>query len=317
VLDPVYFVVSGVMWCWHQLFGVLLGPASGVAWALSVVFLVLTLRALLIRPFLAQLRSGRAMRAIAPQLAQLRARHADDPARLVQETRALQQAHGVSAAGTILPALLQVPVFLGLLHVLTHFNRSGLTFEQNAALANYAFGPDEVRSFLSARLFGAPLSSYLSMPQQLLDSFGGHVDRWEVAAVAVPLMLLAAVATHFSARHSLRHQPADGPLGAIMRWTPWVFPLGALVGGAFFPLPIAILLYWLANNVWTLVQQWIVFRPAASRAPEPAVTTPAAVTSAAAPARTRGGSGVRSRGGSASAKPRTNSSGRRRRRSRR
>jgi YidC/Oxa1 family membrane protein insertase len=305
VLDPVYFAVSGVMWCWHQLFGFLLGPASGAAWALSVVFLVLTLRALLIRPFLAQVRSGRAMRVLAPQLAQLRTRHADDPARLLQETRALQQAHGVSAAGTILPALLQVPVFVGLLHVLTHFNREGLTFAQNAALANYAFGPDEVRSFLSARLFGAPVSSYLSMPQQLLDSFGGHVDRWDVAAVAVPLMLLAAVATHICARHSLRHQPADGPLGAIMRWSPWVFPLGALVGGAFFPLPIAILLYWLANNVWTLVQQWIVFRPVAE--PPPPIETVAAL---AAPA-------TRARGGSASARPRRNYSGRRRRRSRR
>ncbi|MHA6626045.1 membrane protein insertase YidC [Pseudonocardia sichuanensis] len=314
MLDPVYYAVSGVMWCWHQLFGLLLGPASGAAWALSVVFLVLTLRALLVRPFLAQVRSGRAMRALAPQLAQLRTRHADDPARLLQETRALQQSHGVSAAGTILPALLQVPVFVGLLHVLTHFNRRGLTFEQNAALANYAFGPDEVRSFLTARLFGAPLSSYLSMPQQLLGSFGGHVDRWEVAAVAVPLMVLAAVATHFSARHSLRHQPADGPLGAVMRWTPWVFPLGALVGGAFFPLPIAILLYWLVNNLWTLVQQWIVFRPAGEppRPPGTAVAAPAAALAApvAAPV-------ARARGGSASAGPRRGSPGRRRRRSRR
>jgi YidC/Oxa1 family membrane protein insertase len=305
VLDPVYFAVSGVMWCWHQLFGLLLGPASGVAWALSVVFLVLTLRALLVRPFLAQVRSGRAMRALAPQLAELRTRHADDPARMLRETRALQQAHGVSAAGTVLPALLQVPVFVGLLHVLTHFNRRGLTFEENAALANYAFGPDEVRSFLTARLFGAPLSSYLSMPQQLLDSFGGQVDRWEVAAVAVPLMLLAAVATHICARHSLRHQPVDGPLGAVMGWTPWVFPLGALVGGAFFPLPIAILLYWLANNVWTLVQQWIVFRPAAE--PPRPIETAAALASPV----TRPGAG------SASAEPRRRSSGRRRRRSRR
>jgi hypothetical protein len=47
VRDPVYLAVSGVMWCWHQLFGFLLGPASGAAWALSVVFLVLTLPALL------------------------------------------------------------------------------------------------------------------------------------------------------------------------------------------------------------------------------------------------------------------------------
>jgi YidC/Oxa1 family membrane protein insertase len=213
---------------------------------------VLTLRALLIRPFLAQVRSARVMRELAPQLAGLRARHADDPARMLRETSALQRAHGVSVAGTLLPMLLQAPVFLGLLHVLTSFDQS---------LANYAFGPDEVRSFLEARLFGVPLSAYLSMPQ--LDGFG--VERWEVSAVTVPVILLAALATHVTARLSLRQQPVDGPLAGIMRWTPWVFPLGVLVGGAFFPFPVAILLYWLTNSAWTLAQQWLVLRP--SRGP--------------------------------------------------
>jgi YidC/Oxa1 family membrane protein insertase len=246
LLDPLYLAVSGVMWCWHQLFGLLLGPASGAAWALSVVFLVLTLRALLIRPFLAQVRSARVLRELTPQLTALRTRHADDPARLLQETNALQRAHGVSAAGMLLPALLQLPVFLGLLHVLTAFT--------SATHTNYAFGADEVRSFLDARLFGVPLSAYLNMPVD------GPVDRWEVVAVTMPLILLAALATHLTARLSLRQQPADGPLAGIMRWTPWVFPLGVLVGGALFPFPVAILLYWVTNGAWTLVQQWLVLR---------------------------------------------------------
>ncbi|WP_300013771.1 membrane protein insertase YidC [Pseudonocardia sp.] len=280
LLDPLYYAVSAVMWFWHEVLGLLLGPASGVAWALAVVLLVLTLRAVMIRPFLSSVRSGRRMRAIAPQLAELRRRHRDDPARLVQETRALQGAHGVSTLGALLPALLQIPVFLGLLHVLHGFNRPGLSFEQNAALPNYAFAPDEVRSFLQARLFGAPLSSYLSMPQDLLHSFGVHVARWEVAAVALPLMLLAAVATHFSARHSLAQQTLEGPAASIMRWTPWVFPLGAVLGGLFFPFPVAILLYWFTNNVWTLVQQRIVFRRVAA---EPLLTVPPAPPPPAVP----------------------------------
>jgi YidC/Oxa1 family membrane protein insertase len=279
VLNPVYYAVSAVMWFWHQVFGLLLGPADGAAWALAVVFLVLTLRAVMIKPFLAQVRSGHAMRLLAPRLAELRAEHADDPARLVRETTALQRAHGVSVLGGLVPALLQIPVFLGLLHVLRSFNRPGLSFAQNAALPNYVFGTDEVRSFLDARLFGAPLSSYVSMPQQLLDSFGAHVGQWEVVAVAVPLMVLAAVATHFSARLSVARQPLDGPTASIMRWTPWIFPLGALGGGLFFPFPIAILLYWFTQNVWTLVQQHLVFRrmdaePARVGATDGAVRTP-------------------------------------------
>src|SRR5260370_30014823 len=37
----------------------------------------------------------------------------------------------------------------------------------------------------------------------------------------------------------------------------YVFPLGVVVGGPF--LPIAIILYWFANNIWTFGQQHYVF----------------------------------------------------------
>ena len=56
----------------------------------------------------------------------------------------------------------------------------------------------------------------------------------------------------------------------VMRATPWIFPLGVLLGGLFAAFPIAILLYWLTNNLWTLVQQRIVFRRLATEeAPRP------------------------------------------------
>ena len=284
MLDVLYYPVSAVMWLWHTLFALVLGPSSGVAWALSVIFLVLTLRALLIKPFLVQMRSVRAMRALAPEMAALRARHGDDRRALAEETQKLQRTHGVNPLLALAPVLIQVPVFLALLHVLRYFNRPGLTFEQNAAIPNYVFGPAQVRSFLEARLFGAPLSAYVRMPQDLLDSFGGHVDRIDVVAVAVPLMVLAAVATHLTARASLRHNASAVPLEEaavtgstemamkFMRLTPWIFPAGVLLGGLVAAFPVAILLYWLANNLWTLAQQHVVFRTlAAEEARRPAV----------------------------------------------
>jgi YidC/Oxa1 family membrane protein insertase len=291
VLNVVYYPVSAVMWFWHQVFGLVLGPGSGVAWALSVVFLVLTLRAIMIRPVLAQMRSARTMRTLAPHLAELRRKHGTDRQRLAAETQKLHKEHGVSPLGGCLPMLLQLPVFIGLLHVLRYFNRPGLTFEQNAGIPNYAFSPDLVRSFLEARLFGAPLSAYVAMPQDLLDSFGGAaVERWHVYVVAVPLMVLAAVATHFTARWSVRQQqealvgndnPQAAQMAGFMKLTPWIFPLGAILGGLFFQFPIAILVYWLANNGWTFAQQHLIGKKLdreAERAP---------VVVRAAPAETR------------------------------
>lgn len=307
VLNFLYYPVSAVMWFWHQAFALVLGPSSGFAWALSVVFLVLTLRAVMIKPFLSQVRSGRRMRVIAPQLAEIRRRHAGDKQKMAEETQKLQKEHGVSMMGGCLPLLIQMPVFLALLHVLRYFNRPGLTFEQNAAIGNYVFGPDEVRSFLEARLFGAPLSSWVRMPQSLLDSFGSHVDRWEVIVVAVPLMLLAAVATHITARNSQRQQlatqtvvPEPGTQAAqmagFMKLTPWIFPLGVILGGLFFTFPIAILLYWLTNNCWTMVQQHLVHkamdredeRLASERAAAPVTAEDTAPRPGARPARKPG-----------------------------
>ena len=55
---------------------------------------------------------------------------------------------------------------------------------------------------------------------------------------------------------------------------PWIFPLGVLLGGLFAAFPVAILLYWLTNNVWTLVQQRVVSRRFdAEDARRPAVAT--------------------------------------------
>jgi YidC/Oxa1 family membrane protein insertase len=38
----------------------------------------------------------------------------------------------------------------------------------------------------------------------------------------------------------------------------YVFPIGVVVGAPF--LPLAVLLYWVSNNLWTLGQQYVVYR---------------------------------------------------------
>ena len=54
MLNFIFYPVSFILWVWHEVFGFLLGPDNGVAWALSVMFLVFTLRAILYKPFVHQ-----------------------------------------------------------------------------------------------------------------------------------------------------------------------------------------------------------------------------------------------------------------------
>ena len=53
-------------------------------------------------------------------------------------------------------------------------------------------------------------------------------------------------------------EAAANPQTAMMnKLALYVFPLGVVVGGPF--LPLAIIMYWLANNIWTFGQQHYVF----------------------------------------------------------
>ena len=88
----VCYPVSTILWCWHRAFGAVLDPAGGLSWALAVVFVVLTLRMLLVRLALVQLRSGPALAGLEPEIRALRERHGADRAALAAAVQKLQSA---------------------------------------------------------------------------------------------------------------------------------------------------------------------------------------------------------------------------------
>ncbi|NMO90265.1 membrane protein insertase YidC [Actinomycetospora sp. TBRC 11914] len=255
MLNFIYYPVSAILWFWHKVFGFALGADNGFAWALSVIFLVFTLRALLFKPFVSQVRSMRKMQEFQPQIKKLQEKYKNDKQKLAEEMQKLQKEHGVNPLGGCLPVLVQLPVFIGLFHVLRGF--------QPNYPYNYVFDRADVVSFNNASILGVKLSQAIFGGAQELGHFSLDFSSFNpsVVPVALPLMIIASVATHFTARISAQHQSpasAANPQAAIMqKLTMWLFPLGVLVFGAFFP--IAILLYWLSNNSWTLTQQWYVY----------------------------------------------------------
>lgn len=265
-LDVIYYPVSGIMWLWYKLFALILGPTNFFSWALSVMFLVFTLRALLYKPFVKQIRTTRQMQELQPQIKALQKKYGKDRQRMALEMQKLQREHGFNPILGCLPMLAQIPVFIGLYHVLMSFNRTqtgigrlGLSVEENRSLANYVFSATDVSHFLDANLFGAPLGATM-IQQHGLDAFTVF-SRPAVIAVAIPLMLLAGIATHLNSRASVARQSpeaAANPQTAMMnKLALYIFPLGVVIGGPF--LPLAIILYWVSNNIWTFGQQHYVF----------------------------------------------------------
>lgn len=258
MLDFIYYPVSAALSLWHTAAAAVVGSGS-LAWIAAVVLLVLTLRAVLFPVFLKQARSQAAIRRLKPRLEAIRKKYPDDRQRQATETQKLYREHGVSPFAGCLPLLGQAFVFLGLFHVLRSFDRTTaathlpftatpapMTAEQNAATANYVFDAADVRSFLDADIFGAPLSATLT----------GQPSP-ATAVVAIVLMVTAAAAAHFTARTALSRQEPTG-LPFMRTLSLWVFPAAALVGGAL--LPVAVLLYFVTNNAWTFAQQRIVYR---------------------------------------------------------
>ncbi|WHU46961.1 membrane protein insertase YidC [Gordonia sp. L191] len=276
MLNFIYWPVSAIMWFWHWLFDFITPNSpggNGVAWALSVVFLVFTLRAILYKPFVKQIRTTKKMQEINPQLQAIRKKYAKDRVKMTEEMQKLQKEHGFNPLLGCLPMLLQVPVFIGLFHVLRSFNRTahgmgqlGMSPEETRSVGNYIFNVDQVQNFLDARLFGVPLSSFITEPKTEWAAFvqpGQPIDftRVDIAIVVIPMMIIASIATHMNSRASVARQPEaalENPQTRMMNMLAlYIFPLGILVTGAFFP--VAILLYWMSNNVWTYGQQHLVF----------------------------------------------------------
>jgi YidC/Oxa1 family membrane protein insertase len=253
VLDFIYYPVSWILWFWHKAFGFILGESSGFSWMFGIIFLVWTLRLIMFKPFVNQVRSMRKMQEFAPEMKKIQKKYANDRQRQAQEMQKLQKEHGFNPLGGCLPMLLQIPVFIGLFHVLRSFG--------NSPYENYGFGADGVSSYLQANIFGAGLSNFITQPQELLERYGAE-SRTAVIIVSIPLMILASALTHLTARHSVARQnpeSAGTPQTAIMnKLTMYIFPLGVLIFGLFFP--IGLLIYWLANNFWTLMQQRFVYK---------------------------------------------------------
>jgi YidC/Oxa1 family membrane protein insertase len=248
MFDVFLYPVSAILWFWHTVFGAVLSPDSGVAWVLAIVFLVFTLRTVLIRPALSALRAGRNTQRLAPQMQKLKEKYGKDRQRYAQEIQKLHAEQGTSPFGGCLPALLQLPVFLSLYWVLRDFTPE--------ASSNLVFDRAGVESFLNADLFGAKLGNWVSQSAEQLAAFG--TDKAHMLAVGIPLMVIAGLATFLSMRAGMRRQTNPNPqLATVTKAMMYLAPAGMLVSGLFFPVPIGVLLYFLANNIWTFGQQHV------------------------------------------------------------
>lgn len=257
ILTPFTYAVSWVLWAFHELFTRIgMDEGSGVTWTLSIIFLVLLIRTLLIPVFVKQIKSQRAMQALQPDLRKLQAKYkgkTDQLSRqaMVQEQQALFKKHKTNPLSSCLPLLIQMPFFFALFRVLNNASHASENGQSVGALS-----VENIRSFDSAQIFGAPLSD------TFLGTFNSGNTNWSVVIVAV-IMILAMIASQFFTQRQLMtknmsKEALEGPFMQQQKMMLYILPLVFGIGGINFP--IGVLIYWTATNLWTLCQQFWVIR---------------------------------------------------------
>ncbi|HSV66187.1 MAG TPA: membrane protein insertase YidC [Mycobacteriales bacterium] len=258
LLNWLYTAISWIMLRWHDLFSTFLPANSGLSWALSIMFLVITLRVLMFRFFVKQVKTQRAMQELNPKIQALRQKYKDDRQTLSREILALQQEAGVNMAAGCLPVLLQAPVFFALFHVLRRITPG--------AVPLYSWTQEKMDSAANAKLFGAPIPAAFNTPGDKLAVLGGNPTATHIVAVVLIVFMVAA--TFFTQRMVMTRTTTqlDPQQAMIQKLMLYGMPASLAVSGFFFP--VGVLLYWFTNNLWTLGQQFYILRRMPMKTPD-------------------------------------------------
>lgn len=268
-LNWIYSAISWILLKWHQLWGAVFGDRSDISWVLAIVFLVLTVRAVLFPVFVKQIKSQRKMQELQPRIKELQDKHKNDRQTLQIEMAKLMREEKANPLMGCLPIFLQIPVFLGLFHVLRQLNPTS-SKSRSAMINEYGWSADQFESASHAKLFGAPIAAAFRSPASFLSELG--VERTLVQVVAGVLVITMVATTYITQRQMIARTgaAAAGPQAMIQKVLLYGIPASLLVSGVIFP--IGVLIYWVVQNFFSMGQQfWVLHKmppPGGTKKPE-------------------------------------------------
>ncbi len=236
-------------------FLVLLSSAFLGSFGLAIIVTTIIVRLLTFPLTLRQMRSTKAMSALAPKMQEIQKKYGKDQEKLRKEMAALYRESGVSPAGCMLPMLIQFPVWIALYQSIVR------------ALAS---SPEELLS-LSQHLYSLPIiHQTVPLEASFLWLNLGSPDRFFILAIlcGASMWVLQKMSTVPSA------DPRQESTSRMMLWMmPLMFGMFTLV------VPSGLGLFWVISNVIGIVMQYFIggwgtlgtlFSKAPATAPAPA-----------------------------------------------
>jgi len=214
------------------------------SWAFSIIALTVVVRVLLLPLAIKQTRSMRAMQSLKPEIDRIQKKYKADRSMMKtdpekyrarkqkqqEETMKLYKEHNVNPLGGCLPLLAQMPIFIAMFRLLTTERADPLQGE-----------------------------GFLLVDDLTVNALqGAGIGAWF-------LVLAMGITMYVSQRQMMANNPAsaDNPQMKIMLY---LMPVMLTIFAMNFP--VGLVLYWVTTNLWTMGQQYVMFRGAS--APQPA-----------------------------------------------
>jgi YidC/Oxa1 family membrane protein insertase len=224
-----YFITKPMFWLLHNL-NLLIGNMG-----LAIIALTITVKAALFPLAYKSYASMARMRELQPQMEKIKERVGDDRQKMQQEMMELYKREKVNPASGCLPIILQIPIFFSLYKVI----------------------------FVTLELRHAPFFGWLNDlstpdPSSIYNLFGllpwDAPEPTSILALIFIGVLPILLGISMWLQQKLNPQPTDPTQAAIFAWLPWVFMfmLGGFASG--------LLVYWIANNTITFIQQYIIMK---------------------------------------------------------
>jgi YidC/Oxa1 family membrane protein insertase len=218
---------------------------------------VITVRIILFPVFVKQIKSQRAMQTLQPQVKELQEKYKGDKETLQKEVMELYKREKANPLMGCLPMFLQIPVFLGLFHVLRLIDPTS-DKALKAMTTEYGWSIEQFTGAAGAKLFGAPIAAAFNSSAEKLAAM--DANRLTVQIVAAVLVLIMVATTYITPRQMIARtgKNSDPTQAMIQKFMLYGIPASLLVSGALFP--IGVVIYWVTTNLFSMGQQFWVLK---------------------------------------------------------
>ncbi len=206
---------------------------GSTGWSIIIITLLIKI---ILHPFsVKSIKSQKALQTLQPKVDELKIKYKDNKEQMGRELMALYQAEKISPFSSCLPLLVQLPFLIALFQVF----RNGLVNQSFNLLYPFVANPGHLETFF--------WGLNLSQASWVLAVITGAAQFWQAKMlIHTKPPINNAVAKDESMAATMNKQAM------------YIMPVMTVFFG--LTLPAGLILYWLANTILTIGQQYLVFK---------------------------------------------------------